>query len=384
VREIAQLQSVKDILKEVNLAEATKETYRKKYRQFLKFLKLSDIEFANRVYKNPEFVEESLRRYSEANRDKVSGSTIRGFRDSVRFFLKMRNLDKEVNWGRLNYLIPHSRKIGKDRAPSMEEVRKIVDNADTRLKVVLLNMASSGIRVGAFDYLNWGDVEPITEDKVVVGAKLVVYRGEREQYETFVTPECYETLMEYRGQREKFGEVIRSNSPLIREALNTRLLMEEKAPKAVTPKRVTSKSLKNEIGHLLWKVGLRSEKKRTHEFKLAHGFRKFFKSRCELAGVKTLNVEILMGHRVGLSSSYYKPTSDELFEDYRKAIPYLTVSEAEEVKQESERKVGKIEQQIQDMNDRMDKMAVEDAELRKSFNELLMRLRQLESMKLRE
>lgn len=356
-------------MKEVNLADATKETYRKKYRQFLKFLKLTDTEYANRVFKNPAFVEESLRRYSDANRDKVSGSTIRGFRDSVRFFLKMRNLDKEVNWGRLNYLIPHSRKIGKDRAPSIEEVRKIVDNADTRLKSVFLIMASSGIRVGAFDYLNWGDVEPITEDKVTVGAKLTVYRGEREQYETFLTPECYQTLLEYRGQREKFGEVTKPTSPLIREALNTRLLMGDETPKPTTPRRVTSKSIKNEIGHLLWKVGLRSEKKRTHEFKLAHGFRKFFKSRCELAGVKTLNVEILMGHRVGLSSSYYKPTSQDLFDDYRRAIPHLTVSEVEEVRLNSDEKVGKIEEQIQDINDRIEKMEKENAEIRELFRQ---------------
>lgn len=371
MREIAQLQSVRGILKEVNLADATKETYRKKYRQFLKFLKLSDTEFANRVLKNPEFVEESLRRYSEENRDKVSGSTIRGFRDSVRFFLKMRNLDKEVNWDRLNYLIPHSRKIGRDRAPSIEEVRKIVDNADTRLKSILLVLASSGIRVGAFDYLNWGDVEPITEDKEVVGGKLIVYRSEGEQYETFITPECYQTLLEYRSQREKFGEAIKHNSPLIREALNTRLLMGNQVPMSIAPKRVSSKSIKNEIGHLLWKVGLRSEKKRTHEFKLAHGFRKFFKSRCESAGVKTLNVEILMGHRVGLSSSYYRPTNSELFEDYRKAIPHLTVSEVEEVKLESNRKVGKMEVQIQDILDRLDKMEKENAELKELNTSLL-------------
>ena len=360
----AQIQSVRSILKEVNLAEATKDTYGKKYRQFLRFLKMSDSEFASQVKKNPEFVEKSLRRYSEENKDKVSGSTIRGLRDSVRFFLKMRNLDGEVNWDRLNYLIPHSRKIGKDRAPSIEEVRKIVSNSDTRLKAVILIMASSGIRVGAFDSLNWGDVKPIIEEGVPAGARLTAYRGERDEYQTFITPECYETLAEYRKQREKFGEVINDNSPLIREALNTRLLMGEETPKLVKPKRISSKSIKNEIGHLLWKIGLRSEKKRVQEFKLAHGFRKFFKSRCELAGVKTLNVEILMGHQVGLSSSYYKPTAEELFEDYRKAIPHLTISEVEEVKLESDRKVGKIEEEIQNLYDRLDKMEKENAELR--------------------
>jgi len=370
VETVAKAASVREILKEVNLAQATKDTYQKKYRQFLRFLKMSDTEFTNRVARKPDFAEESLRRYSNENRDRVSGSTIRGFRDSVRFFLKMRNLDKDVNWNRLNYLIPHSRKIGKDRAPSIEEVRKMASNTETRLKSVILIMASSGIRVGAFDSLNWGDVQPIIEDGVAVGAKLTVYRGEREQYDTFITPECYETLLEYRTQREKFEEVFKSNSPLIREALNTRLLMGNRVSSPAAPKRVSSKSIKNEIGHLLWKVGLRSERKRVHEFKLAHGFRKFFKSRCELAGMKTINVEILMGHQVGLSSSYFKPTSDELFEDYRKAIPHLTISEAEGVRLESDKKVGKVELEIQNLYDRLDKMEKDNAELRELIKRL--------------
>lgn len=357
------LRKVREILKEVNLAQATKDTYGKKYRQFLRFLKISDAEFTRQASKNPEFVEASLRKYSEKHKDKVSGSTIRGFRDSVRFFLKMRGLDRDVNWGRLNYMMPHSKKVGTDRAPSIEEVRKIAANTDIRLKAVILTMASSGIRVGAFDSLNWGDVEPIKENGEVVGAKLTVYRSEREEYQTFITPECYGILAEYRKQREQFGEEIKPNSPLIREALNTRLLM-GKGTEPTKPRRVSSKSIKNEIGNLLWRVGLRSEKKRTHDFKLAHGFRKFFKTKCEQAGVKSLDVEILMGHRVGLSSSYYKPTTEELFKDYRKAIPYLTMSEAEEVRMESDRKVVKIEEQIQNLYDRLDKMEKENAELR--------------------
>ena len=140
--------------------------------------------------------------------------------------------------------------------------------------------------------------------------------------------------------------------------------MENKAPETTKPKRVTSRSIKNEIGTLLWKIGLRSEKRRIHEFKLAHGFRKLFKSRCELAGLKTLDVEILMRHNVGLSSSYYRPTDKELFEEYRKAIPYLTISKAEEVKMQNDKKMGKIEEEIQSLYDRLDKMEEENAELR--------------------
>jgi len=46
------IQNVKEILKEVNLAQATKDTYGKKYRRFLRFLKMNNNEFANQVKRN--------------------------------------------------------------------------------------------------------------------------------------------------------------------------------------------------------------------------------------------------------------------------------------------------------------------------------------------
>ena len=52
--------------------------------------------------------------------------------------------------------------------------------------------------------------------------------------------------------------------------------------------------------------------------------------------MKPINVETLMGHSVGISDSYYRPTEKELLEDYLKAVPLLTVSEAEEVRRESQ------------------------------------------------
>ena len=63
-----------------------------------------------------------------------------------------------------------------------------------------------------------------------------------------------------------------------------------------------------------------------HEWKIAHGYRKFYKSRAEQT-MKPINVEITMGHDIGLSSSYYKPNEQEVLEDYIKAgYNYLTIN----------------------------------------------------------
>jgi hypothetical protein len=46
----------------------------------------------------------------------------------------------------------------------------------------------------------------------------------------------------------------------------------------------------------------------------------------EQSGMKPINVEILMGHSVGISDSYYRPTEQSLREDYLKAVDKLTIS----------------------------------------------------------
>jgi hypothetical protein len=66
--------------------------------------------------------------------------------------------------------------------------------------------------------------------------------------------------------------------------------------------------------------------KRRHEFQTDHGFRKWFKTRCELAGMKPINIEKLMNHSVGISNSYYRATENDILEDYLKVADFLTIS----------------------------------------------------------
>ena len=82
------------------------------------------------------------------------------------------------------------------------------------------------------------------------------------------------------------------------------------------------------IEDAIWNQGLRKKLdpgKKRHEFQADHGFRKWFKTRCEISGMKPINIEKLMGHSIGISGSYYRATENELLEDYLKAIDALTI-----------------------------------------------------------
>jgi chemotaxis methyl-accepting protein methylase len=58
-----------------------------------------------------------------------------------------------------------------------------------------------------------------------------------------------------------------------------------------------------------------------------HGFRKFFTTQAVNSKVNPEIREMLLGHKIGLVTRYYKPTEQEMYEEYQKAIDSLTINE---------------------------------------------------------
>jgi hypothetical protein len=167
--------------------------------------------------------------------------------------------------------------------------------------------------------------QPVSVDKIdeMLAAKLIVYAGEPEQYTSFITPEAYNALQEWIDYRKENGEIIGSESWVMRHnwAFKYRLGADQ-------PEQLSIHGVKKLLNRALWEQGLRKplDGSRRHEFKESHGFRKFFKTRAEHAGMKPINVEIIMGHKVGISDHYYRPREQELLEDYLKAVDNLTIN----------------------------------------------------------
>ena len=75
-------------------------------------------------------------------------------------------------------------------------------------------------------------------------------------------------------------------------------------------------------------------------------FRKFFKSTCEHSGMKSLHVEMLMGHSIGLAKNYYRPKENEILEDYLKSVPFLTINDENRLKRENEILHNQLDEQF--------------------------------------
>jgi hypothetical protein len=196
-------------------------------------------------------------------------------------------------------------------------------------------MASSGIRLGAWDYLRWGHIRPIEKDGKVVAAKIIVYAGEEDEYFSFISAEAYKELKSWMDYRSFSGETINEDSWLMRDLWDTGIIQGKGF--ITKPNRLAQIGIKKLINRAMWAQGLRKKLevgKKRHPFQAIHCYRKVFKSRCEIGGMKPINVEKLLSHSIGISNSYYRPTENELLEDYLKVSDLLQIDQQGQLQKE--------------------------------------------------
>jgi hypothetical protein len=260
-----------------------------------------------------------------AERKEITAGTVKNYFQVIKLFCEMSDI--ALPWKRISRGLPKSRKFADDRAPTIEEITKMLEYPDRRIKAIVYTMASSGIRVGAWDYLKWKHIIPIQRNGQIIAAKLIVYAGENDEYFTFISAEAYDALEKWKEYRIQSGESVEANSWVMRNIWNTKKGYTRGLVSA--PVKLKSEGVKRLVEDALWTQGLRKKldsNKKRHEFQTDHGLRKWFKTRCELAGMKPINIEILMNHSTGISDSYYRATEAELLEDYLKAIDSLTIN----------------------------------------------------------
>jgi integrase len=320
-------------------APDTRRQYPRRFQYFLDYLKMPGIledqakQFISNARADPQWAQQSLMSFIEFQKERVSRgeiaeSTITNYYKATKLFCVMNDL--LLNWKKISRGLPVGRRAANDRAPSIEEIRKLIEYPDRRIRAIVFTMISSGIRIGAWDYLRWKDIIPVSNaNGEIIAAKVRVYADDSEQYYTFITPEAYAYLKDWIDFRISYGEKIDADSWVMRDIWQTtNMKYGARLGLATFPKKLKSSGVKRLLERALWEQGLRhtlKEKERRHEWKAAHGFRKYYKTHAEQV-MKPINVEITMGHDIGVSSSYYKPTEGEVLEDYLKAVALLTIS----------------------------------------------------------
>lgn len=312
-------------------SEQTKYQYIYALSRYLKFLNLSnpsDLMFLG----DTKHIQSHLIDYMVYLKNNVAYST-RIVRSSAVFTFYAMN-DIILNKKKLYRYLGEQVKVHRDRAYTIEEISRLIQHSELRLNSIVLFLSSTGMRLGALPTLRLKHLVSISQYDLY---RITVYENTRDEYYTFCTPESKKAIDAYLQYRERCGERLTPNSPLFREQFdaNDQFMVSK-------PKPLQIGGIATLFDNALVKSGLRIIEHGTETTKITgrarkevsrfNGFRKFANTNMVRAKVNPVVKEMLLGHTTGLDDNYYRPSQEEVLEEYLKAIDLLTINEENRLK----------------------------------------------------
>jgi len=231
--------------------------------------------------------------------------------------------DVDFSWNLIDKSLPRPGK-SQDKAYTREQLQKMMAKATELVDKIMITMCSSaGFRVEAWDYFLWEDVVFFYDsDDNLKGVALCIYHGSDEEYWTHFTPEAGSYILLYKEYwYERFGAYPKDSDPLISHL------------RSILPRGLGKKGIEARMRNLAKSCNLRpplQEGQKRHKVMLVHCLRKYFNTMCSRAKIDFADKEELQGREVSKNESHYERYEEadfEMFPEYQKAIPLLTVSD---------------------------------------------------------
>jgi integrase len=182
-----------------------------------------------------------------------------------------------------------------ERAPSREDLQRILDLADLRERVIITILAVSGLRVGTLLKLQYRHVKDDFERGIVpvhVHVEAGLTKAKRRSYDTFLNEEASECLKAYLTARRKGTEKIppeqiHDESPLIRGRRHKQV------------RTVAVHTVHEFVHDLFVKIGLleKNWSRRRYAYR-THSLRRFFRTQMASLDVDPDYIDFMMGRAV--------------------------------------------------------------------------------------
>jgi len=237
--------------------------------------------------------------------------------------------------------------LTRDRVPTVEELRHILNHSDILLRAYLLTLTSSGLRPGGEGLgIEWSDID-LERGKIHIRREIA---KNREPRDTFLSTEALEVLKQWRAYH-----------PMYAEKADAYTIPEEfiRDTNRVFP--LSYNGMRDRYGRVLEKCGLDEKDPTTGWLVLRlHVMRKYFRTRLPQGGASIDAVEQMLGHDGYLGGAYVRLTSEEVEAAYRSAESALWIYKTKPINEEELRQ---MEAKYQDLQEKYDLMRRQVAEM---------------------
>jgi len=239
-----------------------------------------------------------IRYISELRRRNNAAMTIHMKLTAVKHLLEIYGL--EVNWKRVKMFMPKKRAVRTDKPIPKDVLRKALILLTPSKRLCVWWLFATGCRIGEALALRARDLDLNADPP---RARVITEKSGIERV-VFIPRDLAAELKEWTARLEPDDYVFHS----------------ARGPKhKLTPAKVRKafQAALARLGYLK-----RDSSDRGWIFTL-HGLRDTYKTLLTAAGIQGLVVETLMGHDTGIDRSYYKPSVEELAQEWRKAEEHL-------------------------------------------------------------
>jgi len=243
---------------------------------------------------------------AELDKSGYSSQSISGYVNRVRQYFVYNDVVLDKSVFRVKVGLPRI-EGPDDRAPTVEELRRILSWGKLRTKALILVLSSSGMRLGEAIKLNVKDLgfksKPV---RIVISPKVASKTGEGRV--AYMSDEAAGYLQQYLGERINDNEAWVFPS----EADSSKHMSEDRAWRTIID--------------CVEKAGLGKSKESTvcGRRKIhPHSFRKFFFSKV-VGVIGETATHALMGHG-SYMKTYYKRCDEERARDYLRCMPHLSI-----------------------------------------------------------
>jgi len=296
--------------------ESTRRSYHYYLNDFMRFAKLTD--YDEIAKKGTDDIQKLLENWvREQKKRNLEPNTISTKLDAIELFLEM---NKKIWYKKIvRKMLPDSDRVAGGDVPfTTEDVARLKQVAKKPRDIAVIDfLASTGVRPGCLS-------DPVLRLKHLVDmpkdCKAVkVYDGSRDGYWAFLTPEATESLNRYLKWRKFNGEELGSDSVLFKTYKNPNTRKDN----------IDANSVRQMLVNFLKFAGIERKKtKNRYDKAIVYGFRKRFNGILKMNNEVNSNIaEKLMAHKNGLDGNYLKPTREQCFAEFVKAVTELTISD---------------------------------------------------------
>ncbi len=188
----------------------TLRNYREHLKRFLEFTKLKDCDSLLKLSKDD--IQIQIEDYVMYLKKTLNPNSVDTMMRGIKHFFVINKVG--LYWELIHKLFPEKVKPSGFMPFSTKDVQSMLDaTTSKRNKAIIHFLASTGCRIGVFDYgLSMKHLKSMDDGCMAV----LIYADEIDEYWSFLTPEATDSLNDYFQQRQDDGEKFTKDSPIFR------------------------------------------------------------------------------------------------------------------------------------------------------------------------